>query len=334
MNLTINAAGNIPAKHLKWHLLVIGVIFSVGCSSLPDLTKRPPAMLIGGETAYLAVDLDAPAQDVERQLNGHSYLAVELTMRCPLGGEEFTATLRKQTMWTKISLGGVFFTDPNIPGANVPDPWPVPQCPSNGFPVSKLIYAESDLNDLQDVFSQPFFQMEAAKHVSSYVVYRGLLARSIDDGLACTKANRVRLAAIEARYLWKPELESSYNDEAIEHGRACLTLTNLSAESHIQHVAAHINQLRLVGRFGEAKDAIVYLRDRYSNQQIDETPGNSFNSLYPTIGAVLSKVEELIDDRANELYVVSMRNPVTVSNPLLDEYRKLLSIQGSIKSAN
>jgi|GEM_PF-4823523 len=320
--------------YMRQCLIAISVIFLFGCSSSPNLTQRPPAMLLSDETVYLAVDLQADAPTVDSELNGYPFSAVELKMICPLGREEFTATIPKQTFWTKISLGGYFFTDPNISGANLPDPWPVPQCPSNGFPISKLFYTESELNELSTVFSRPFFRRNAKKHVSSYIVYRSLLARSVDEGLACTKADRVRLSAFEARYLGRRDLEDTYHNEAIELGRACLTLTNLSSESHIQHIVAHINQLRLVGRFSEAQDAITLLRSRYSDEQINEMPGNAFNSILPTMTSVLSKLEDLIDEQESGFYVVPMRNPITASNPLLDKYRQLLSIQRSIKPVN
>ncbi len=314
-------------------LIGLSILISAACSSSPNLTLRPPPVLLGNETVYLAVDLQEPALTVERDMNGHPFSMVELKMRCPLGGEEFTATIPRQAFWTKISLGGTFFTDPDVAGANIPNPWPVPQCPSNGFPISKLVYSEKELIELSAIFAQQFFITNAKENVSSYIVYRSLLARSIDEGLACTKANRIRLAAFEARFFGNEELENSYNNEAIEEGRTCLALTNQSAEAHIQHIVAHINQLRLVGRFDQAKDAISYLRNRYSQAQINETSGSSYNSIYPDMASILSKIEELVDNEESGFYIVSMRNPITESNPLLDEYRQLLSIEERIKPA-
>ncbi len=320
-------------RKFVFSLLGAGAVFA--CSSSSNLEVLPPMAKVNSESYYLAVDLKQPLGETSLRIDGHEYSFLKLAMHCPLGGGRFEVELQEIAFWDQIALGGARYFNPDVPKANVPNPWPLPQCPDNGFPIAKLIYEQDEMAELRTAFKRVLKEIDPKNHVSSYVSYRIALARAVDDGkLSCARAERVRRAAFEAWYLGQSDLESNYTAEAVELGRECLEEKGLPTEQHIQHIVAHINALRRKGSFLEAERTVRILKERYREEEIEKTPGNIYNSRFPEIYQVLQELEKLIAEKSDALVLSPMVSPVSSRNPLLTQLIQAIYLREYIEGSD
>ena len=312
-------------------------VFFVAClyfaSTLNSASAAAPTLMeISGERGVLSVDLNAPVNDLYMQrADGNVVSAIAMRLQCPIGGEFFDAYLEYSSIWRAVSLGSVLFPSTDEVEGSLPFIWPVPRCPSNGFPIAAVWYAEEDLDLLRKRFAAPFFKNEAKDHVSQYVLYRlRLTEQSTGDEFACMHASHLRLAALEASYLGKTDLRAFYLGEAVEYGRTCLTLNN-NTELQIEDSVKHANTLRIMGLFDEARAAISHITNRFSNEELRGVKaGYFFPEELSTYADLLAKIDELVVEQISDRHVVRMPRPISQINPFYTEYKKLLYIKGSI----
>jgi len=167
---------------------------------------------------------------------------------CPLDGEKFTA--RVPASWTKFGTR----LDLRPIGALVA-PYPVPVCPTTGFPIYKKKFSAQEIAKLKTIVASPAYREARKKNTSYYLV--GFLRERMGDSASVTA-----YAYLQAS--WQAETK----DPALNRRYLTLTLDRLDraiAKAKpksrgwwtMQVLAANLT--RRLGRFADAEKRLERL---------------------------------------------------------------------------